>query len=410
MKRVVCLALACVAAALPLSLVGCSEKVASRGFITTSDGVVLARSVDPESAESVREYPEGTLAGQVVGSCYFEEGANGLEGVYAKSLEEGADIVLTIDSRIQEVAESALEGASGAIVVMNPHSGAVLAMASAPSVDPGEADSAAVFENKAVVSRIPGSTFKTITLCAALECGMVGIDDVMDAPAFIALEGGSVSNANSIQYGKLTVREAYERSVNTVFAQLSMGLGKERIAAMAEEFGFGANVVDDVACEASAIQNIANMSPLAEAWCGVGQALIQVDGSLEGPTTTVLHMAAITSCFVNGGVLYKPYLVQGVDEPVALNQEFLSDETISAVKSAMQGVVTSGTGVNAAVEGVCVGGKTGTAETAGGEDDGWFCGYALTEREEYVIVTLVEGAESAQAASMTSRVVREIVS
>ena len=400
----------------------CSNVEVKRGSIATSDGVILAESVEDSFGAAMRNYPEGSLACQVVGSCNGDEGAEGATGIestYAAHLEAASNVVLTLDSKKQALAEAALEGLTGSVVIMDPYTGAVLALASSPAYDLNNPDDESLgLANLATTSHIPGSSFKTITLSAALESGKMDLESRLNAPASLSVEGGSVRNMDTIQYGIVTLREAYEKSINTVFAQLSFRVGIPEIVHMAEEFGFEANLVRDIECDASKIENVEGMSPLARAWCGVGQALLASDGSVEvGPTTTALHMAAITSCFVNGGTLYQPFLVSRVEnelgeieqmEPSVFNEGFLSDSTIDSVMEAMRGVVRNGTASSAFVPGVDVGGKTGTSETSRNVDDGWFCGFALSGEGDYVVTVLIEGEQSSCAANVFSSVVENL--
>ena len=142
------------------------------------------------------------------------------------------------------MAETLLDGRSGTVVVVNPQTGGVLALASTPACDLNDPDEEGLV-NRAVELCIPGSIFKTITLAAALEEGELTLDSVYDAPASLVLPEGAVVNYNTMQYNALTVREAYVQSCNTVFAQISLQLGLDDIDEMAGKFGFDQMISQD---------------------------------------------------------------------------------------------------------------------------------------------------------------------
>lgn len=396
------------------TLLGCTGDplCAERGDILTSDGKVLARSgASGDGFERI--YPEKSLACQLVGSCYAEQGSSGIEYQFRDELENMSEISLTINSRLQHMAETLLDGRSGTVVVVNPQTGGVLALASTPACDLNDPDEEGLV-NRAVELCIPGSIFKTITLAAALEEGELTLDSVYDAPASLVLPEGAVVNYNTMQYNALTVREAYVQSCNTVFAQISLQLGLDDIDEMAEKFGFDQMISQDIDCPISTIQNKDVMTGLARAWCGVGQALLVSDDCLVGPVTTALHMASIASYFANDGVLYAPYTIEAIKtvegnvkktQPQALGSGIIEEGHRAQIADVMRLAVLQGTAKNAAVSGIDVGGKTGTAETQYGYDDGWFCGFAKTDSASVAVVVLLENATSSDASRVASSVI-----
>ncbi len=398
-------------------LASCSSEqqaVEERGTITTSDAVILAQS-ESQGDGFVRMYPQQSLACQLVGSRYAGEASEGIENRFAEELSSGSNITLSIDSVVQQTAEQALEGLTGTVVVMDPETGALLAVASSPVCDLNKAteENADELNNRATELHIPGSTFKTITLAAALEGDVAAIGSVYDAPSSIAMADGSVSNYGMLQYDPMPLSEAYAKSVNTVFAQLSLQLGTDAVEAMAKEFGFGQQVAQDIDCDVSSILNKDDMTVLGDAWCGVGQALID-KGETTGPVATVLQMASVAAVFANGGKVVSPYAVVSIEDgkgvtmstdPRVLNEGFISSEHRGQIVDAMREAVVSGTAVNAAVSGVDVYGKTGTAETERGEDDGWFCGCASAGGKSIAVAVMIENATSPDACSVASSVI-----
>ena len=391
--------------------------VEGRGTIYAVDGTVLAQTSNATGKSAVRSYPLEAAASSIIGSCYTQDSPDGIEQVYAADLEAGCDVALTIDPTIQQAAYDALGDNIGAIVVMDPESGALLAMASSPSYDPMEqkvADTTQL-EQRTTELHIPGSTMKTIVLSAALESGNFTLQNQFDAPAEISFPGGSVINYNATQYPTQSLLESYAKSINTVFAQLTLMVGFDRVYDMAKHFGFERELMSDFPLRASLICNAESMDARMQAWTGAGQALYQGNGELYGPVMSPVHGAAIASVFVNGGKLVQPYLVESVNgqpkadaHPIVLDEAFLSENTIEESKIAMRAVVTEGTGSNAQVEGVDVGGKTGTAETITSFDDAWFVGFAQAYGKSYSIAVLLEGKASSDAARVSSQLIRTL--
>ncbi len=381
---------------------------------------MLAETDGADVATGVRTYPLGSTASPLVGSCYTVDSPEGIEQLYADELLAGRDVRLTIDSRIQQAATAALEGLTGSIVVLNPATGAVRAMASAPAYDPSVAKAADDEElaNRAAELHIPGSTFKTITLAASLDSGAFTLDSMFPAPAEIVFQGGGVSNYDMIQYPDQTLLQAYAKSINTVFAQLTLEVGFDKVVAMADAFGFDRDIMSDFAIRTSTICGVDAMTARMQAWSGVGQALYQQDGSLQGPVMSPVQGAVIAATVANGGTVVQPFIVESIggeptkatSSPQVLAEGIFSPNTVAQLAQAMRAVVTEGTGRNAQVEGVDVGGKTGTAETRYGADDCWFICFAERDGQSYAIAVLVEGGQSSEAVTAASKVIKVLFS
>ena len=397
-----------------------------RGSILTSDGVILAESVRQENGTYTRSYPQGTLAAHTVGYISTQYGSTGIEAAYDDVLTgqesyanwhdafnslagvdaSGNDVVLTINSRIQAAAEAALEGRVGAIVVLDPKTGAVLAKASSPTYSNDQltdllangGENAPLFDRTTQALYTPGSTFKVVTLAAALESGVATLDSVYAAPASIEIGGGQVTNYNMADYGELDLRTAFAYSSNTVFGQLATQIGAEALVATARAFGYGSSVGVGFTTVASLMPDPAEMTEWETAWAGAGQPVGQHE-SPAGPQSTVMQNAMVAAAIANGGVLMEPYVVQGVTDangsyisttqPHALGQA-CSAAVAKQVGSAMLSTVSEGTGAAAAIAGVDVAGKTGTAETSGEQPDAWFIGYAPYETPVAAIAVVIE--------------------
>lgn len=395
---------------------GSAGPVEARGSIVAADGTALAQTQDAHNGEGARTYPLGAAASPIVGSCYTQGAPEGIEQVYAEPLLAGEDITLTIDARIQQAAYDALGDRIGAAVVMDPQTGAVLAMASTPAYDPSATKAADKVElaDRAIERHIPGSTFKTVTLAAALDLGLAKLDDLFMAPPSLTFAGGFISNYDNMQYDDQTLAQAYAKSINTVFAQLALTVGLEDMAQMARRLGFDQEALSDFPSLTSMICGLDDMKPLMEAWTGVGQALYQNNGELQGPVMTPVQGAAIASAVINGGKAVRPHLVAAIGadvQAVAEGEQAMSPETAAQIADCMRLVVTEGTGRSAAVAGVDVGGKTGTAETKSGAEDGWFIGFAQNQGDGlcYTVAVMVEGVEGAAASAVASDIVKALL-
>ena len=413
-----------------------------RGSIVTSDGVTLAESVRQADGTYVRSYPQGSLASHTVGYVSTRFGSTGIEALYDDTLTgkgvysswdsaladlagtptSGNDVVLTIDSRIQAAAESALSGYVGAIVVLDPSTGAVLAKASAPTYSNddladimanGAADSP-LFDRTTQALYTPGSTFKVVTLAAALESGVSTLDDVYASPAELDMGGAAVTNDDYADYGDLDLRTAFAYSSNTVFGQVATQVGAQTLVSVARSFGYGSSVGNGFTAVTSLMPDPAEMTAWETAWAGAGQP-VGTHTSTASPQNTVMQKAMVAAAVANGGLVMEPYVVQAVTDatgavitstqPHALSQA-VSAQTAQQVGEAMLTTVESGTGGAAAVAGVNVAGKTGTAETGGANPNAWFIGYAPYESPTVAIAVVIENDAEHTATSIAGDVLQ----
>ena len=401
-----------------------------RGTIETHDGTVLAESVQNSDGTYERTYPAGDLASQVVGYYSTVYGTSGIEASQNETLtgdqnfaswidvlnaqagitQPGNDVVLTLDSTIQQAAQDALSGYTGACVVIDPKTGAILAMASSPTYDAADFDAvldaaAAGDETTALLNRAtqaqyaPGSTFKTITLATAFENDIANEGTVYSSPGQIELGNATVRNFDGNDYGNLTLAQATAYSSNTAFAQLGVEIGAEMLVAGAERFGFDSSLDFELPLAASLMSDPKDMSVWETAWAAVGQPV--GDEENGGPVTTVLEMALVGCAIANDGTIMHPYLVEGIynangqrsftASPSSF-QRAVSERTAERVSAVLVDVVNYGTGYNAQLPNVQVAGKTGTAETGKAADDSWFVGYAPAEDPQVVIAIVLEEA------------------
>lgn len=410
---------------------------AERGTISTYDGVVLAQSVE-EDGHFKRVYPAGDLASHVVGYASEQYGTSGIEAAYNETLQgnqgfatwsdalnmlagagnPGNDVTLTINSQIQQACQDALEGNVGACIAMAPKTGAVLGMASAPTYDAADfeqllkdassnsSDSSALFNRATQALYAPGSTFKIVTLTAAIESGVATIDSIYNSPSSIDIGNADVTNARDIAYGDITLARAMEVSSNTVFGQVGDELGADRLVAAADSFGFDGNPSFTLPLAKSLMPNPSEMTTWETAWAACGEPVGEHD-SPAGPQATVLEMALAGCAIANNGTIMTPYLVDGIynangersfSPTPAVFKQATSAQTAQEVREVMKGVVTNGTGYPAAIEGVEVAGKTGTAERGDGTTNMWFVGMAPADDPQIVVAIVIEKGENSIAA------------
>ena len=425
------------------------EARTERGTISTYDGVVLAQSVPTEDGTFERVYPAGDLASQVVGYSSARFGTSGIEQAYNDTLKgkenfaswtdvlnsfagiggAGNDVALTLNSKIQQAAQDALAGRTGACVVMDPDTGAVLAMASSPTYD--AADFETVIEqanadssdtrliNRAIHALYsPGSTFKIVSLATALEDGVADENTVYDAPGSMEIGNADVVNFDGNSYGRLTLAQATELSANTAFGQLGVEMGADALVAGAEDFVFNKDIEFALTLYTSLMPDPDDMTEWETAWAAagenVGENKTASHPSPNGPQATVLEMALVGSAIANDGTIMQPYLVDGIynangersftAQPTKLMQA-VSETTAGRVRDVLVGVVNNGTGTDAAIDGVQVAGKTGTAEKVDGNDS-WFVGMAPADDPRVVVALIIEDGEEGVGAQKAQNILK----
>ena len=337
-----------------------------------------------------------------------------------KAPDDGADIQLTLDVRIQQIAERVLKGRRGAIVVMDPHSGAVLALASAPGYNPNDFVPAIGVEqwgalrddpdkplfNRAVAGEYaPGSIFKPIVALAALESGAINGETVFDCPGYYELGGIRFRCWYHPGHGDQTVRQALMNSCNVFFFKTALKCGYETVGHMAGALGLGRKTGIDLDSDRGGLlpDEAWKRETLSEGWrdgdtcnMAIGQGYLSV---------TPLQMSVVVSALANGGTVYEPHLLRGIKRPdravyehirpKVVNEMHWSAESLRLVRGGMRDVVMApgGTGSKAAVYGVDIAGKTGTAEygrKGSGKKYAWMMAFAPFDQPRYAVVIIVE--------------------
>ena len=402
-----------------------------RGTILTADDKVLAQSKLGVGGVYKREYPQGELAAHAIGYFSPRYGRSGIEAAENDVLVGGQrvfstwsdvidaaagrqvpgdDVVLTLNSRVQKAATAALAGRIGACVVLDPRSGGVLAAASTPAYDPNTIDREWTSLHKSTDSPFvdrargalypPGSTFKVVTLTGALGTGVATTQTTFPGPASLVIGNAPVNNFESGAYGDITLAEATQHSVNTVFAQLAVKLGAPALVKQAQAFGFGRTVPYELSVKNSLMPNPAEMTTWETAWAGVGQPVGEHKRP-AGPQATVMQLALVAAGIADNGIVMAPYVVQSVRDSsgqtmATTNPRAFSTATDPAtaaqVSGVMRKVVSAGSGSKAAIDGVKVAGKTGTAEVGKGKPtNAWFIAFAPAEHPTVAMAIMIEG-------------------
>mgnify|MGYP001158017054 FL=1 len=349
--------------------------------------------------------------------------------------EAGSDLMLTLDLHIQKLAEEALEGHNGAMVVMDPRNGEVLAMASAPAFDPNNFVPAISHElwaglrenpakpmvNRAVAGNYPpGSIFKPVVAMAALESGKIRPGQRFNCPGYMMLGKARFNCWHKPGHGEIELRKAIEQSCNVYFYDLGLMCGHEPIVHMAYALGLGRKTGVEMSYERAGLvpDDSWKRRTFSDGWrdgdtcnMSIGQGALLV---------SPLQMAVVASALANGGFVYAPHLVRGVrrngDEkyrpvqPRLVNDLHWSSDALRTVRGGMFDVVMAptGTGRKAGVPGIEVAGKTGTAEygpKGSGLKYGWMIAFAPYENPRYAVAVVVEEAYSGgvTAAPLVSR-------
>ncbi len=418
-----------------------------RGLILARDGTVLARSRGRGRGDDrvfTRFYPTGPLFSHAVGYSFIERGRAGLEQSYDDDLagredefqtvlsglenrrREGADVVTNLDPKGQKTAISALGGRAGSVVAIEPQTGKVRVMVSIPDYDANQVPNrfsglnrapGSPLLNRATQARYqPGSTFKVVTAAAALDTGKFTPDSVVDGTSPKTIGGVPLNNAGGESFGPISLTDALTNSVNTVWGQVGERLGKSTMYKYMQRFGFNTKPPLDYPpqqIDSSGVFSGGRLLTKGDTVdigrVAIGQERLQV---------TPLQMAMVASAVANGGRLFRPRLVdrivrkdgrvKRVIEP-GLQSPVISKKAADQLTQMMGRVVEEGTGTAAALSGIRVAGKTGTAEVEGGAaNQAWFIAFAPIDHPRMAIAVTVERT-SGQGGTVAAPVAKQVL-
>ena len=408
---------------------------ANRGRILATDGSVLAQTVDGH-----REYALGPALAQVLGYVSVRYGTSGLEAAYDRALtpadttgdpltqlaeiaaafrgaslvSKGADVVTTIVPDVQrELFDQLSKHDRGAGVVIDPRSGAVIAIASVPSYDPNAFDAnfkdLSTDPHSPLLDRAldglypPGSTFKVFTASAALDSGTITMDSHFSDPGYFTIGDFTLHNNEGEASGYADVTTAFAKSSNVDFAQIALKMGTDTFYDYLNRWGIGDSLDFQLPSEPASVPPKDSIVPGELAQMGFGQGAL-----LMSP----LQMALIDATVANAGNEPRPYLVRQIlrgGTPASVYSSGTLASPVSAdvaanVTKMMIAVVQRGTGTTAQIPGVVVAGKTGTATNPLGASHSWFVAFAPADKPRVAVAVVVEnGGYGADAALPIAR-------
>ncbi|HEX7610702.1 MAG TPA: penicillin-binding protein 2 [Solirubrobacteraceae bacterium] len=406
-----------------------------RGTILAADGTVLARSVRGPGGVYQRTYPTAGLFVHAIGYYYLEPdlGSAGVEsyrnpdlsGQSTSTLQsvldqlqgkkpQGDRVITTLDPRAQQVAISSLGEHEGAVVALDPRTGAVTVMASTPGYDPNALRSLHAYEelekatkNHPLINRAtqfgypPGSTFKVVTATAAIDTGAFTPNSTISGRNNVLISGVPLQNDENESFGEITLTEALARSVNTVWAQVAERVGKPAMARYMSRFGFDRKPQLDYPADqmsTSGEYSRGRVIPPTSGQVDVGRMGIGQD-KLE---VVPLQMAEVAAAVANRGRLMVPHLTSRIVDSEGrtvqsigprVQSVVMKPSTAAAITPMMEAVVNEGTGTNAQIPGVQVAGKTGTAETLPRTaiNNVWFIAFAPAANPTVAIAVTLKG-------------------
>ncbi|PHV62409.1 penicillin-binding protein 2 [Cyanobacterium aponinum UTEX 3222] len=347
---------------------------------------------------------ESDLRGEWGGILLERDGAGKVLGKLGlKEAKAGNDVTLTLDLDLQKAAEQALGDRKGAVVALDPRDGSVLAMVSYPGFDPNIFSGKITtqlwkevqgkgnpFINRSLRGFPPASTFKIVTATAGLESGKYKPSTILPTYAYLRVGGTAFGEWNRSGFGPMGFVRAMAWSSNTFFGQIGNGVGGETLIEWARKYGFGSKTGIELEEDTPGLIADSQWKKERFNWeWTVGDTVNMSIG--QGFTlATPLQVAVMFAVPANGGNLVVPHLRQDPSYLEKRKSLDLKPETLKTLREGLRAVVTNGTGGKAAVDGVAVAGKSGTAEAPPGKSHAWFGAFAPYENPEIVVVAFVE--------------------
>ncbi len=409
-----------------------------RGSILDRSGNILAKSTRSKSNVVTRKYSYGRYFSHIIGYSSPKVGSSGIEALYNKELMSAKDaiealkskvngyfvtgnsVALTLDKDLQIYAADQMGGRRGAIVVIKPDTGEILAMVSKPDFSPSDIkntdywgelikDTRSPLLNRASEGLYaPGSIFKLVLASSLLKQNR--LEQTIECEGKVIIDGYEIRDSGNQKHGETTLAEGLRHSCNSYFIRQGLALGMDSISDESLRFRFNRPWPSDMRISESVFPREYDAKSTAQQSIGQGDVLI-----------TPFHAALIAASIANKGIMMQPYTVSSIMDssgkklkefkPNSLGQ-IMDARTAGKLGEIMVEVVQSGTGTRAKIRNTAVAGKTGTAETGEGKSHAWFVGFAPAEKPKVAIAVLVEhgGSGSSIAAPVAGRVLKKALS
>ena len=429
------------------------QALVKRGVIRARDGSLLARSIEGDDGIYRRRYSPGALRfSHVLGYDYaLTIGRAGLERSRNDALagekdeitsivddlsgkrKVGDNVITNLDPQAQQIALNALGGRRGSVVAIEPATGKVRVMASAPGYDPNalrdpkvfarlnREDNSPLFNRATQAGYVPGSTMKVVTAAAALDSGKFTPESTVVGKSPINVSGVPLKNFSDAQFGAITLTTALTNSVNTVWAQVAERLGADTYADYMERFGFGDDPPLDypeAQLTPSGVFDVKRQKPIAvdSGRVDIGRVAI----GQERLRVTPLQMATVVATVANGGMRMQPRITSRIVDADGRTVEriepeeaerVISQKTAAQLTQMMANVVREGTGTAAALSGIEVAGKTGTAELNIPQrlNQPWFIGFAPRSKPKVAIAVTLENLVGAQGGTDAAPIAKQVM-
>ena len=414
---------------------GLEDLYVARGSIVAADGTVIARSVRQKGGFYVRTYPLGSLFASPIGYYDPNNGASELEryrsGVLAGSPPQqstilnqlsgrstaGDEVVTTLDEHAQQVAYAGLAGRTGSVVAIVPSTGEIKVLAATPTFDPNLVRRHATFQsltrdsvrqplfNRATQAQwAPGSTFKVVTAIAAIDSGRLTPASVINGKSPITVSGRPLANDSGTSYGRVSLTTALTLSINTVWAQVALKVGASTLQDYMNRLGFYHLPPIDLPPDQLAVSGVRYPNHPGYLQVPAGADVGRVGIGEGGLEVTPLQMAMVAAAVADRGLLMVPHLTARIVNPDGqvvqtlsprLYSRVMKPSTAQAVGQMMTQVVKEGTGTAAALAGITVAGKTGTAQDCSSiavcnTSQVWFIAFAPVAAPKIAIAVTLE--------------------
>ncbi|MGI0482912.1 penicillin-binding protein 2 [Geminocystis sp. CENA526] len=366
---------------------------------------------------------ESQLRGEWGGILMERDGAGKvLRKLGIKEAKAGNDVTLTLDLELQKVAEQALGERRGAVVALDPRDGGVLAMVSYPAFDPNIFSGRITeqiwqevqgkgnpFINRAIVGFPPASTFKIVTATAGMESGKYKPSTILPTYAYLRVGGTAFGEWNRSGFGPMGFVSAMAWSSNTFFGQIGNGIGGEKLIEWSRKYGFGSPTGIELKEESAGLIADNEWKRRRFNWDWTVGDTVNMSIGQGFTLATPLQVAVMFAVPANGGYRVVPHLQEDKATYMSKRESLnIKPETQKSLREGLRAVITRGTGGRAALSGVAVAGKSGTAEAPPGKSHAWFGAYAPYENPEIVVVAFVEHSGGG-GGSTAGPIVREVL-